>query len=112
MKSFKHTVGNYSAIFENHEIEGMSLTEIADAERIYESLETIYENEGIEGIINIDEGLLSKIIGGAAGFVIGPSVGKIIARALGVQKGLLYDMLTSRLVGTALGSALSKAIKK
>lgn len=112
MKSFK-AINNYqSKIFESHEIEDFTLTEIADAERIYEELEQIYEAEGLEGLANIDEGLLSKIIGGAAGFVIGPSVGKIIARALGVKKGLLYNMLTSRLVGTALGSALTKSLKK
>jgi len=112
MKSYKNLIGHESAIFESHEIEGLTLTEVADAERIYEELEIIYESEGLEGLASLDEGFLSKIIGGAAGFVIGPSVGKIIAKALGINRGLLYDMLTSRLVGTALGSALTKNLRK
>ncbi len=55
----------------------------------------------------VDEGFL----GGAIGFLTGPMIGKIVARALGVREGVLYDLLTSRLVSTALGSAIQKAIK-
>lgn len=60
----------------------------------------------------IDEGFLSSILGGAAGFFIGPSIGKYVANALGVEKGILYDLLTSRLVTTALGAAVAKSITK
>ena len=56
----------------------------------------------------MDEGFLGKLIGGAAGFIIGPSIGRIVAKALGVEKGVLYDTLTSRLVSTAIGVAIAK----
>lgn len=60
----------------------------------------------------LDEGFLSKLVGGTAGFLVGPAIGKIIARALGIEKGILYDMFTSRLVSTALGAAIADAYSK
>lgn len=57
----------------------------------------------------MDEGFLGKLVGGVAGFLIGPTIGKIIANALGVQQGILYDMFTSRLVSAVLGSSIAKA---
>jgi hypothetical protein len=83
--------------------------ETVEAERIYKELVEALEIHGIEGL---DEGILGTIIGGAAGFIIGPTIGKIIANALGVDKGILYDMFTSRLVSTALGAAIAKSIGK
>ena len=59
---------------------------------------------------NLDEGLFGKIIGGTAGLLFGAAIGKIIANALGVEKGILYDMFTSRLVNVALGAAIGKHI--
>jgi hypothetical protein len=59
----------------------------------------------------VDEGFLSKLIGGAAGFIVGPTIGRVVARALGIEKGVLYDMLTSRLVTTALGAAIANHLK-
>jgi hypothetical protein len=32
----------------------------------------------------------------------------MIAKVLGIQKGLFYDLLTSRLVGAALGASVGK----
>ena len=32
----------------------------------------------------------------------------MVAKVLGVQKGILYDLLTSRLVGTAIGASIGK----
>lgn len=55
----------------------------------------------------VNEGLL----GGVMGFLVGPSAGKIVARALGVEKGILYDLLTSRLVSAAIGHAIQKELK-
>jgi len=111
-KQFIHnTNNNYtSKIFEQEIIEYWNEDEILEGERIYNELIAIYETQGIDGIKNIDEGLLKKIIGGAAGFVIGPSIGKVIAKVLGIEKGILYDLFTSRLVGVALGSAITKYI--
>lgn len=57
-----------------------------------------------------NEGFIGSIFGGLAGFALGQSVGKIVANALGVEKGLLFDLLTSRLVGAAIGFNLGKRI--
>ncbi len=113
MKNYKEFINKPESgkIFEAHEVAEWSPTEILEGERIYTEMMSIYESDGIEGLNNIDEGFLSKLIGGAAGFIIGPSVGKVIAKALGVERGILYDMFTSRLVGAALGTALTKALK-
>ena len=59
-----------------------------------------------------EEGLYEAFFGGVVGFLAGPSVGKIVARALGLEKGVLYDLLTSRLVSAAIGSAIQKELKK
>lgn len=69
----------------------------------------VFENEYGGDIRNLDEGFFGKLIGGAAGFLAGPMIGRIIAKALGIEKGILYDMFTSRLVSTALGAAIGKA---
>ena len=113
MKNYKQFINKSESgkIFEAHEVEDWSPTEILEGERIYTEMMGIYEADGIKGLNAIDEGFLSKLIGGAAGFIIGPSVGKVIAKALGVEKGILYDMFTSRLVGAALGAALTKSLK-
>src|SRR3972149_4180539 len=58
-------------------------------------------------IENLDEGFFGKLLGGAAGFVVGPTIGKIVARALGITEGPLYSVLTSRLVSTALGASIA-----
>lgn len=72
-----------------------------------ENLLYLYESRKNEEDI-IDEGLITKLLGGTAGFIIGPFIGKIIANALGIEKGIVYDMLTSRLANAALGAALTK----
>jgi len=76
-----------------------------------------YANE--DGTYDIDkfdydatnEGFFGSIFGGLAGFALGKTVGKMIAKVLGISnKGVMYEMLTSRLVGAALGIALGKKI--
>lgn len=93
------------SIFEAHEVTDLNESEVMDAERIYRELVMHIKENGIE---TLDEGILGKIVGGVAGFVIGPAVGKVIANALGIDKGILYDMFTSRLVSAALGASLAK----
>lgn len=44
----------------------------------------------------IDEGILGGILGGLTGITIGPVIGKAICKALGIQGGLLYNLLNSR----------------
>jgi hypothetical protein len=111
MKEYREIIKT-QPIFEKHEIENWTPLEILEAERIYSELNLVLESQGIEGIANLDENFLTRLIGGAAGFIIGPTVGKVIAKALGVERGILYDMFTSRLVGAALGAALTKSLGK
>ena len=68
----------------------------------------MFEDEHGTDISSLDEAFFGKILGGVAGFLVGPTIGRIIANALGIDKGVLYDMFTSRLVSTALGSAIGK----
>lgn len=94
---------------ESVDLSYLTEAEVVEAERIYKELQEAIEIHGIE---NIDEGILGTIIGGAAGFLLGPTIGKIIANALGIERGILYDMFTSRLVSTALGAAIAKNMGK
>lgn len=104
-KEFKNPSETFKPIFESYEVENLSESEVLEAERIYKELSEYIQKNGIQ---TIDEGLLGKIVGGVAGFIIGPAVGKIVANALGIEKGILYDMFTSRLVSAALGASLAK----
>ena len=52
----------------------------------------------------VDEGVMSSLIGGLTGVTIGPSIGKAICKALGIERGLLYDLLTSRIFTTAVAA--------
>jgi hypothetical protein len=72
----------------------------------------IFENEYANDLSKLDEAFFGKVLGGVAGFLVGPTIGKIIANALGIEKGILFDMFTSRLVSTALGSAIAKNMGK
>lgn len=58
----------------------------------------------------LNEGLLGSVIGAAGGFTFGKKIGKVIANVLGIEKGALYDLLTSRVVATAMGYELGKRI--
>lgn len=71
-----------------------------------------FQEEFGTDLSNLDEGFLGKLVGGVTGFLVGPTIGKIIANALGVEKGILYDMFTSRLVNAALGTAIAKSFEK
>jgi hypothetical protein len=79
-------------------------------DNISEELLDHFRAAGID-VDNMDEGLLGTLVGGLTGFFIGPSIGRLIARALGVTKGILFDMFNSKLVGTALGVAIMKSFK-
>jgi hypothetical protein len=91
-----------SAIFEAEQVKGLTPEQIQEAETAYNILvEKLQKGEPIE------EGFLGSILGGAAGLLIGPAVGKAICKILGIdEKGVLGTMLTSRLVTTAFGIAL------
>jgi len=72
----------------------------------------IFEDEYNGDISLLDESFLTRLVGGTAGFLIGPTIGKVIAKALGVEKGILFDMFSSRLVSAALGAAIAKSFEK
>ena len=61
-------------------------------------------------VMSMEEGAISDIIGGTVGFLIGPTIGRRIANALGVEKGILFDLFTSKLVNAALGAAIAKRL--
>ena len=71
-------------------------------------VQDILKKFGNKKISELDEGLLGSILGGLTGFIVGPAIGRVIANSLGIDKGIIYDMLTSRLVSAALGSAITK----
>lgn len=111
----KNTVKTFSEIInETDAFNGIDLSylteeEIIKCKEVYDALNESYKEEGIAGVEKkIEEGF----IGALTGFLIGPSIGKIIANALGVEKGILYDMLTSRLVSAALGNAIQNNMRK
>jgi uncharacterized membrane protein YeaQ/YmgE (transglycosylase-associated protein family) len=52
----------------------------------------------------LDEGIITSLVGGLTGATIGPSIGKAICKALGIERGLLYDLFTSRIFTTAVAA--------
>lgn len=54
----------------------------------------------------IKEGLLGGLLGGITGVTFGPAVGKAICEALGITRGVLYDLFTSKLVTGAICAKL------
>jgi len=93
---------NSSKIFESHEIEGATPEQIIEAEKAYTILvEKLKKGE------EIDEGLLSGIIGGATGALLGTTIMKAVCSALGIDpNGSLGSLLTSRLVLAAIGAKI------
>jgi hypothetical protein len=104
MKTFNEIVYD-KAIFEGIDVSFMTDDELNESIGLYYTLKESFDVDGIEGL----EGKLKEgVLGAIAGFIAGPAVGKVIANALGVERGILYDMLTSRIVSAALGSAIQK----
>jgi len=95
---------NTSKIFEAEEIKGFSSEQIQEAERTYNLIvEKLQKGE------EIDEGIFSGLLTGAASALIGPTIMKAIAKALGIQEGSpLYNLLTSRLILAAVGYTIGK----
>lgn len=54
----------------------------------------------------VDEGIIAGVLGGLAGVAVGPKVGEALCAALNVQKGVFYDLLTSRIVTGAICAKL------
>tara|TARA_R100000541_G_scaffold2257_2_gene8613 strand:+ start:2480 stop:2836 length:357 start_codon:yes stop_codon:yes gene_type:complete len=118
MKTFKdylteemdETLDIQSLLNESHDLTkeqdaaiDMAVDRIMEEHKNGKDLETV-----VDEIVN--EGILGSIFGGLTGFALGKTIGKAIAKVLGIQKGALYDLMTSRLVGAALGAVLGKRI--
>ena len=114
MKTFKdylneskdETFDIQSLLNESHDLtEEQEATIDATVDRI---LEAHKEGKNLEDCVEeiVNEGLLGSIFGGLKGF----HILYFISKVLGIQKGALYDLLTSRLVGAALGAVLGKRI--
>lgn len=73
-------------------------------------IDGLIEENNIKSIDDINESIIGKIMGGTTGFLLGPVVGKIICKVLGIKDGPVYDLLTSRLVSTAIGIAIAKEL--
>lgn len=60
----------------------------------------------------IDEGFFSSILGGLAGVTVGASIMKAVCKALGLEKGMMYDLLTSKLVCGIAGAAIANNLSR
>jgi len=96
------TLGEYIVLNENE------FTYLNESDRL--EVQSILKEFGDRKLSELDEGAMGKIFGGVAGFLIGPTIGKIIAHALGIEKGIVYDMMTSKVVNAALGASIAKYI--
>jgi hypothetical protein len=95
---------NNSKIFEAEEVKGLTPEQIAEGEKAYNTLVEKLQN-GEE----IDEGLFTGLLGAGVGALAGPTIGRAICKALGIEEGgILGKLLTSALVTGAIGYALAK----
>lgn len=60
----------------------------------------------------INEGFFSSLLGGLAGVTIGATVMKAVCKAIGLEKGMIYDLLTSKLVCGIAGTAIANNLGK
>ena len=99
-----------SELFEGINLQGYDYNEIQNCKTLYEYLvdsadRAAFLNEGMD--TTIDEGLLTGLLGGAAGALIGPTIMRAVCRILGVNEtGSLGKLLTSPLVTGAIGMEL------
>ena len=100
-----------SELFEGVDLKGHEYAEIQNCKTLYEYLVDSAEraeflNESMDA--TIDEGLLTGLIGGAAGALIGPTVMRAVCRILGINEGgTLGKLLTSPLVTGSVGAELA-----
>ena len=87
---------NYIKDVEETDVEILSESDQAIIDYIFET------NAGKD----VDEGLVAGLLSTIGGVAFGPRVGQAICAALGIQRGALYDLLTSRLVTTAICAKL------
>lgn len=82
---------------------------LEDKQLIYESLindAKIAKEKNLTFEEALNEGLFKGLLGSLTGATIGPALGKAFCKALGIQSGPLYNLLTSRVVLTVVGGEL------
>jgi len=105
MKTFNEIIEN---VYEGVDVSYLTESEIVESSALYIQMNDVLEREGLDGL---EKKISEGFFGAAVGFLVGPAIGKIVANALGVEKGILYDMLTSRIVSAALGDAIQRNSK-
>lgn len=87
-------------------------------EQILEERQLIIEQksdelaQSIKEGTEVDEGFLSTMLGGLAGVTAGAAIMKAVCKALGLEKGMIYDLLTSKLVCGIAGAAIANNLVK
>lgn len=87
-------------------------------EQIIEERQLIIEQksdelaQAIKEGTEVDEGFLATMLGGLAGVTAGAAIMKAVCKALGLEKGMIYDLLTSKLVCGIAGAAIANNIGK
>lgn len=74
----------------------------ASANEFRAALESIDLTRIVNESQETDEGLLGGIAGFVGGLAFGTKIGDAICKALGITKGLLYDLFHSKLFTTAV----------
>lgn len=54
----------------------------------------------------LDEGFFSTVVGGLVGVTAGASIMKAVCKGLGIEKGVLYNLLTSKLICGVAGAQI------
>lgn len=87
-------------------------------EQILEQREMLIESksdelaQAIKEGQEIDEGFFSSLLGGLAGVTAGATLMKALCKALGIEKGMLYDFLTSKVLCGVAGAAIANNLGK
>lgn len=96
-------------IFESVDTSKVSRDELEQSKKLYtyllESIDEAIDNDKTLDDV-VDEGVLSGLVGAAAGSLIGPAIMKAVCSALGVERGVLYDLMTSKLILGSVGATL------
>lgn len=88
------------------------------SEQIIEQRELLIESKSdeiakaIKEGQEIDEGIFATLLGGLAGVTAGATLMKALCKALGIEKGMLYDFLTSKVLCGVAGAAIANNLGK
>lgn len=68
--------------------------------------------ESIKNGEELDEGFFGTLLGGVAGMTAGAAIMKAVCKTLGIEKGLIFDLLTSKVVCAAAGAAIGNNLTR